>query len=460
MNTSIKKPFYSLLHVSLLVACFSLTGKSVAEPGSLDRSFNPSASYSLIGNTGSVGAIAFQRDGKVIIGGAFQQLHLARLNPDGGIDPTFNVGNGVEAINEPGRGSPSVFALAVQEDGKILVGGYFNRVNGVERWKVARLNTDGSVDSAFVGVGGLLNSVLAVAIDPLGRILVGGNFDRGGYPRGILRLTTNGSYDLDFDPGAGTDRDVYAIAVQNDRKVLIGGNFSKFKTRDRNRIARLTPEAALDPSFTSPFRDDGFVTSIVVQPDGKILVGGYLQLLNRRDAVSVVRLNVDGTPDRCFTPFFSGSGASSLNLDRDGMIIIGGPFVLRLYPDGDLDSTFVPPIDVGQVLCSAVQPDGNLLAGGAVSSIGSVLHPGVIGLVGGASTNLGPVRLKTPCWTADQGAMLKVIGETNRAFSVHASTDLVEWTDWTNGISAFPMATFFDQQATSIPYRFYRLTVP
>ena len=118
-------------------------------------------------------AVALQRDGKILIGGDFGQVHkvernrVARLNPDGSLDPTFNPGDG------PNTG---VRCLAVQPDGKVLIGGIFISVQGVARNRVARLNADGSLDASFDPGAGANEVVRWVGLQPDGKILATGGF--------------------------------------------------------------------------------------------------------------------------------------------------------------------------------------------------------------------------------------------------------------------------------------------
>ena len=116
-------------------------------------------------------ALALQPDGKILIGGAFlffngtARNRLARLNADGTLDLTFNPGSGANDF---------VSAIAVQPDGKIIIGGAFTIYNGSSRLRIARLNSDGSVDPTFGGVPD--DVVRAIVVQPDGKILIGGDF--------------------------------------------------------------------------------------------------------------------------------------------------------------------------------------------------------------------------------------------------------------------------------------------
>jgi uncharacterized delta-60 repeat protein len=131
----------------------------------------------------------------------------------------------------------SVSVVKVQPDGKILVGGYFRTVNGARHKSIVRLNADYSLDSAFsANVSG---TVLAAAVQTDGKIVIGGSFLAvGGASRSrIARLNADGSLDATFNPGAGMNNLVYDVAVQPDGKILVGGNFSALN----RRIAAASP---------------------------------------------------------------------------------------------------------------------------------------------------------------------------------------------------------------------------
>ena len=257
----------------LLLALF-LTGKGQAQ-SNVD-SFDPGAN-------GQVITMALQTDGKIVVGGNFTTLgggastrrdFIGRLNPDGTVDTSFN----------PGAGA-AVSALAIQADGKILVGGAFSTLGGGTRRYIGRLNTDGTLDTSFdPGAGGAL-AALAVQAD--GKILVGGSFltlgggGTGTTPRNYIgRLNPDGTLDTSFDPGAGSL--VYAFALQADDRILVGGNFTYLGVggtgiTTRSYIARLNSDGSVDDSFDPGA--SGPVSALALQADGRILVGGNFTTL-------------------------------------------------------------------------------------------------------------------------------------------------------------------------------------
>ena len=175
----------------------------------------------------------------------------------------------------------SVYSLAVQADGKILVGGYFTTLGGQTRNYLGRLNPDGTLDTGFNP--GANSYVYSLAVQADGKILVGGVFSTlGGQTRnGIGRLNPDGTLDTAFNPGANGGS-VDSLAVQADGKILVGGQFTTLGGQTRNRIGRLNPDGTLDTAFNPGANSS--VTSLAVQADGKILVGGAFTTLGRAAA--------------------------------------------------------------------------------------------------------------------------------------------------------------------------------
>jgi len=319
-----------------------------------------------------VGAIAVQADGKIIIGGGFTTVggtnrnHIARLNVDGSVDATFNPGalGGINELN----------SLAVQADGKILVGGGFTTLGGQSRTNLGRLNGDGSLDTTFTN--GANNTVSTLVVQADGKILLGGQFTTlAGQPRNkIGRLNADGTLDTSFTNGAsGT---VYSLVVQADGKILLGGTFTMLGGQPRSRIGRLNADGSVDATFTNGANSAVF--SLAVQADGKILVGGSFATLGGQSRINLGRLNGDGSLDTTFTNG-PDSSVEDMAVQADGKILVGGQFTTlggqphdhlgRLNNDGSLDTTFTNGAD-GVVFSLAVQADGKILVGGAFTTLG------------------------------------------------------------------------------------------
>ena len=212
-----------------------------------------------------------------------------------------------------------VAALALQPDGKILIGGWFTKLGGQARMCLGRVNSDGTLDAAFNP--GASSSVTVMAVQTDGKILVGGNFTNlcGKARNYIGRLNADGSLDTAFNPG--TDLGVMSLAVQSDGKILVGGYFTSLGGGAYRYFGRLNTDGSLDTTFNP--RANDYVLSSAVQPDGRILVGGYFSSLGGQFWWHIGRLNADGTLDTTFHPNVNG-GVNSLAVQTDGRILVGG----------------------------------------------------------------------------------------------------------------------------------------
>jgi uncharacterized delta-60 repeat protein len=346
--------------------------------GSVDTTFNP-------GVDGEIMAMVVQANGRVVVGGYFATIggsprsYIGRINANGSVDADFN----------PGADYP-ILALAAQADGKILAGGFVRTLGGSPRWFLGRLNANGSLDTGFDIAA--TDWVLAIAVQADGKILVGGWMtafvdSTGTVPRSYLgRLNPGGSLDTSFNPGA--DFPVRALAVQADRKILVGGGFTMLGgggtgTTPRYMIGRLDGNGSLDPGFDPGV--NGIVSAFAVQPDGKIVVGGYFTTLGNGGTTArnyLGRLNADGSLDTSFNPG-ANYWVDALAVQADGKILVGGEFtglgggtgttprnyIGRLNADGSIDTTFNPGADAW-VRAIAVQADGKIVVGGSFASLG------------------------------------------------------------------------------------------
>jgi len=291
--------------------------------GTLDTTFDPGP-----GANGAIRAITMQADGRLLIGGFFTQVistnrnRIARLNVDGTLDGSFNPGAGAD--------NP-VYAITTQPDGRILVGGAFNSFNSTNVPGIVRLNTNGTVDLNFKPGTGANGPVYAVALQADGRVLIGGDFTTfNGISRPrIARLNVNGSLDTAFDPGAGMSASVRALLVQPDGKIVAGGSFTTVNGVTRNYLARLNPDGSLDTGFLGALMSgaDNSVFTLALQIDGRIVVGGDFGRFNGVTRNRLTRINSDGSNDATIN-FGQGADAfvSSLLIQPDRKIVLGGGF--------------------------------------------------------------------------------------------------------------------------------------
>jgi uncharacterized delta-60 repeat protein len=346
--------------------------------GTLDTAFNPNANA-------AVRCIAVQADGKILVGGQFTgtnsiggqtRNYIARLDAATGEADSFDP-----------NANGTVRSIAVQADGKILVGGGFFSMGGQTRVNIARLDaTTGLADSFNPNAD---HEVFSIAVQADGKILLGGRFGNiGGQPRyNIGRLDPVTGHADSFDPntgyccGTGMDA-VYAIAAQADGKVLIGGSFTSIGGQQRRNIARVDATTGQPDSFNPNAND--YVSAIAVQADGRILVGGNFTSIGGEPRNHIARLSpVSGAADS-FAAHTSGGGVHSIAVQADGKILAGGDFtavapnggalvtrnrIARLEADGRLDQTLNLNALGSEVYATTVQADGKILIGGNFTSV-------------------------------------------------------------------------------------------
>jgi uncharacterized delta-60 repeat protein len=358
--------------------------------GSIDNSFDIGTGFN-----NSVNAIAVQNNGTIILGGNFNdfnnsaQHNIMFLNTDGTKDINFNAGTGL---------NNSVNSIAIQNDGKIIIGGYFSIYKEKSQNRITRINIDGSLDTSFNIGTGFNNTVNAIAIQNDGKIIVGGEFltYKGLTQFRIIRLNTDGSRDISFNIGTGFNGGVLSIALQNDGKILVGGSFSAYKGIPQNNLIRLNPDGSKDTSFNIGTGFAGSVSIIKVQSDGKIIAGGYYSSFNGTTTKGIVRLNADGSRDINFN---LGSGFDSyphdIELQNNGKILVGGVFnffngernnyIIRLNNDGTKDTSF--NIGLGfnfhlntRVNTIAIQNDEKIIIGGDFTSYNEITEKNIIRL--------------------------------------------------------------------------------
>ena len=363
--------------VIFLAAFFSASSIVHAAPGDLDLSFNPPTfSSSFPFSSFSIYANVLQPDGKIIVGGSFSHVNginnisLARLNADGSRDTTF-----VSPFVTGSTGT-IVSALALQTDGKILVGGALVTPSGTKN--LVRVNVDGSLDTSFVvAPSSVFGQVSKILVEPGGQILASGAFS------GVSRLNSNGSF-VESIAMFNFNNIFKSFILQPDGKFVIGG-MANFGGDATLRFAG----ADIDPTFRGGtnmiLRIRG---SMELQPDGKILIFGFsgpvtVDGITRR---GVLRLNSDGTADPTLDTGISGGGIEAIKLLANGKFIGGGFFFLpgdtngygfaRFNADGTLDATFPvtsPSRNTNEQVRSVnVQTDGKVIVTGDFSQIAGV----------------------------------------------------------------------------------------
>ena len=263
-------------------------------PGTIDTSFNQSAA-----TDDFIDAVVIQKDGKFIIGGEFKNVNglvrsrLARLNPDGEIDGSYNLGTGFEG---------PVRVIKITEDGKAIIAGYFKSFNGRSRNGIARLNEDGILDETFNPGGGADNPINDLVLQEDGKIIIVGEFSTfNGINRvRIARLLPNGELDKTFNAGIGPDATVNSVDILINGRVVVGGDFKTFNLQMMPGVVVLESNGGLVESFAAHDGFNGSVKKVVAQSDLKLVVGGLFTQYQNEASNRIVRLNPDGSRDDGF----------------------------------------------------------------------------------------------------------------------------------------------------------------
>ncbi|MBI4945906.1 MAG: T9SS type A sorting domain-containing protein [Bacteroidetes bacterium] len=248
----------------------------------------------------NIWASAIQPDGKIIIGGnnlfttynGTSRNRIARINTDGSLDATFDPGSGV---NSGAALTGFVFASAIQSDGKIIIGGDFSSYNGTARTRIARLNADGSLDATFNPGTGANLDINAIQIQPDGQIIIVGGFTayNGTAINRIARLNTDGSIDASFNIGTGANGKISTAVLQPDGKIIIGSSnpsFTDYNGTARNRFARINSDGSIDASCDPGTGASSNIFTTIQQPDGRIIIGGGFSTYNGTARNRIARL--------------------------------------------------------------------------------------------------------------------------------------------------------------------------
>jgi uncharacterized delta-60 repeat protein len=370
-----------------------------AMSGKLDPSFNAKSQPSV---DDGVMAIAVQSDGKAVIGGSFKSFNgvgrtnLARLDVEGNLDPTFDP-HRVAAGSYPDW----VKSIVMHPDGSIILGGYFSR-------RLGRLDTAGNIGANSPICAEPVN---AVALQGDGKFLVG-TAAVGGKAY-VYRYGGNGYRDSSFRTVVAT-ASISSIAVQPNDKIVIAGAFTKVNDVTKYYLARVHPNGYLDSAFNTGTGPGGMVDCLALQPDGKIVIGGRFNTVGGVARKGIARLNPDGSLDPTFDP---GAGITPGALapfsvvmivrQPDGKLLVCGSFVgvngvprnaiARLHSDGSLDTSF----DIGTgangiIYCIALLPDERIIIGGDFTTFNGIARNRLARLFG----DLVPPRLTNPSYAS------------------------------------------------------------
>lgn len=412
-----------------LFCCLWLAGGPVGRAQALDPTFQPTVLKAPFTSSSlfSVNTLAVQPDGKVLAAGGFDFVNgvltgkLHRFNSNGTPDAGFNAGTGANGF---------IAAVVLQPDGKILVAGGFSIFNGVVAPNLVRLNPDGSLDNTFSSIGtGVPRQPMSLVLQPDGKILVSGTaLDvQQQTVSGVVRLLPSGARDTSFSPGTGVDGGfAYCLLVQPDSKILVGGVFTTFNGQPTGGLVRLNPDGSLDPSFRAGISPGGAIRSLLLQPNGKVLVGGTFELPSTTFFTRLARLLPDGALDNTFTPGAGpnmGSVISMIPQSAGGAVLVGSftqydgvarGRLARISADGVLDASFAPDAGANNsVLAVAETGTNELFVGGGFTQFNGFNQPALARLSSDGSFDGG----FTPLLEA-RGAVTKALPLPNGQFLV------------------------------------------
>ncbi|CAN5777511.1 hypothetical protein BH11VER1_BH11VER1_22360 [soil metagenome] len=429
------------------------TTVTIADAGANDPSFVPE----FINN--SVTKVVVNPDGSMIAVGWFGLIQdaafinydrggITSLSSSGTLIPSFADGGGAGG----GVSNTVVYDIARQPDGKYIVAGNFTTMNGVSRNRVARLHTDGTLDTSFNPGTGANGIVYAVLLQPDGKIILGGRFTTfNGIAREYLvRLNADGSVDTSFAGPDFADTSgwwVESFAMQPDGKLLVGGDFY-FSDPDFNGvnyracICRVSTTGARDPDFNGVVQGADHpsylppIKRIAVQNDGKILIAGDFTFYNGAARGGLARLTSTGALDIPFAPTSNGA-CYALLLQPDDKILVGGTFttfngsaanrLARVSSTGTLDNAFVAAGGTtGAIGNFALQSDGKVVFCGDFGTFQGQPEAPVSRFFAGLPGLPGLVQFASETYTGIEGTSATIsvtrTGGTLGALSVNYST--------------------------------------
>ena len=433
-----------------------------------DRNFVPAEGVS--------GLLAVQPDGKIF---ATISNRVVRLDLEGSIDPGFIP---IQATNL--YGGAEVYDLVVQPDGKVLVAGGFEEINGVPRHGIARLEADGTLDPGFDVSPSLLDSLVGdsstLAVQPDGRILLGGSFSIPADTEGVksltlIRLLADGTLDDSFDarnallPYSGWHRDIASLLPQPDGKILLVSGLYPTTRAPFYHLFRLNSDGSLDVGFEPPQASNDGILPVGLQPDGGLIA---VETLGSKGGVSksLVRLGGDGSADESFGRALENQrigGAGSVEaaaVQNDGKILIVGSRPLedgniwsglfRLTQNGVRDPDYeleLPPD--WRVTTMLPLSNGLVILAGDFQFVNGQPHAAIVRV----QVNAPALEFKSIARAPGGRVRLGLATEPGKTYQLQASVDLANWvfSGTVNGTGK--MIEVEDAEAPNTPRRFYRL---
>ena len=366
-----------------LIAFVSITAAQ-AQSSSVDLSFN-----AIVSKDDGFRGFRLQPDGKILVYGRFQAVngviknYIARLNPDGSLDNSFNC----DTCDFP------IGSALVQPDGKIVIADAI----------VRRLNADGSIDASFTPTTPLNNSSPEIqAIQSDGKLLVSYRFFSMGFTQESLRrLNADGTFDntfttINFQGGRLSHEVLTKVVVLPSGKILISTNFCC--SASSASVRRYNSDGTLDTTFESPTFTGNYgtlntgylVNDFEVLADGSIIIVGGFNTVNAINRVNIAKLQPAGNVDLSFAPpnvFQNREPATGVEIYSDGKIlvstgIVGNPSgpsgttnrFIRYNADGSLDNTFTSPSSLVLIYDFVIDSSDNVLLYGSFTENGETIN--------------------------------------------------------------------------------------
>jgi uncharacterized delta-60 repeat protein len=283
--------------------------------GTTDTSFGAVINFPIVND------IFVQNNNKIVVVGR-SPSYIKRLNENGSLDATFNF---------PGATINGwINKVVVLNNGKIIIAGIFNQIGNIPREAVARLNPNGSLDTSFNLNLPPVTGIRAMDVQPDGKILIAGqNDETSNQYRIFRRYLQNGTLDTSFN--GDEEHYIYDIKTQQDGKIMISGPFDDYSNIIRYNVARLNNDGTLDPTFDSyNIPQNGSIYTIfdiAILDDGKYIINGSFSTYDQVTSNYIAKINHDGTID---TSFNIGLGPNDFvyetYVQQDGKILIGGNF--------------------------------------------------------------------------------------------------------------------------------------
>lgn len=357
--------------------------------------------------------IALQADGKILIVGygtwnnGATAYTIVRLNATGTLDTAFQtaVGTGLSGWG---------YSLALQSDGKILIGGSFANFNGdATKAKLVRLNLDGTVDATFATptFSNSSDYITRVKVLTNGKILICGRFTtvNGVASATVAQLNADGSLDTAFSAllnGGGGSNTTNDLAIQSTGKIVLVGNWTTFAGQSRPYLCRLNADGSFDSTFSNQNLSStdatiSYVAGVNVLSSDRIAVSGNWKQFGVTNCRSFAMLTSTGAIDNTFINYATGfdGAVHAVHIQSNGKIIFGGKFqnygttpaprLIRFNTDGSIDTSFLTAIGSGPntngpdnaVDSIAEDSSGRLIIGGSFTLFNGITARGIARLL-------------------------------------------------------------------------------